>query len=250
MCVAWGFRRLVVVAAAVVASALVLLPSGEPENPGPWDLTVAGRDTGVVAVAALDPHLNGPVVEWMSRAATRADVSFALPPTDQQRSRAEAWRGSLSVLHRQAPDLYGMNGRAPVMDVPDAWFGRSTSLAYALAFLDSTPLNPTAGSLLHGRKVAATGFLDSDGTLHPVGYVEVKYAAAREAGADILIVPKAAWEQAVGEGFIPQATGPTVVPVATLLEAVTYLCDAGGTGKPCQAAERERSTWWKSLSSK
>jgi len=225
--------------ALLTATILTFIPNHtEKTHPGPWYITVDGRDTGVVAVAALHPRLNGPIVEWVARAATKADITVGFPPTDQERSRKDAWRGAIKTMRNHDRKLFiPKNGpiSQPDLDTPDAWFGRSTGLAYTLAFLDSAPINTTPGSMIQGRVIAATGFVRASGTLFSVDYLPAKYAAAQEANAEILFVPKRTYQR-----FLPQIKtivdpqGPKIIPVASVLEAIRILCSTGGSGTPCE----------------
>jgi PDZ domain-containing secreted protein/Zn-dependent protease/CBS domain-containing protein len=63
--------------------------------------------------------------------------------------------------------------------------GPSAGLAYALAITDM--LDPGDGA--RSRAVAATGSIADDGTVGVVGGIQEKAIAAREAGADVFLVP-------------------------------------------------------------
>lgn len=63
--------------------------------------------------------------------------------------------------------------------------GPSAGLAYALAITDM--LDP--GDLARGRTIAATGTIDADGRVGPIGGIDEKAVGAREAGAKIFLVP-------------------------------------------------------------
>jgi Lon-like protease len=62
--------------------------------------------------------------------------------------------------------------------------GPSAGLPFALDVLGQLGTNVT-----HGYKVAATGELDLDGSVSPIGGVEQKTIGARRAGVDVLLVP-------------------------------------------------------------
>jgi Lon-like protease len=64
--------------------------------------------------------------------------------------------------------------------------GPSAGLAFALDIVDEL-----GEDLDRGRKVVATGELALDGQVHPIGGVKQKAIGAREAGADIFLVPDA-----------------------------------------------------------
>jgi Lon-like protease len=70
-------------------------------------------------------------------------------------------------------------------DRPDIG-GPSAGLAYALAITDMIDRADDA----QGRAVAATGTIDADGTVGEVGGVAEKAIAAKDAGADLFLVPR------------------------------------------------------------
>jgi CRP-like cAMP-binding protein len=86
--------------------------------------------------------------------------------------------------------------------------GPSGGLVYALALADL--LDGTDNS--HGSTIAATGALDEQGRVLPVGFVDVKSREARAARADVVLVPE-------GQG----SRSPNVRPVATLRDALQIL---------------------------
>jgi PDZ domain-containing secreted protein/Zn-dependent protease/predicted transcriptional regulator len=90
--------------------------------------------------------------------------------------------------------------------------GPSAGLAYALLIADL--LGPE--DLAAGRTLAATGTVDLQGTVGPVGGLAGKLASARAAAVDLVLVPR----QADG---VAEADGVPVRPVATLQEALQAL---------------------------
>jgi PDZ domain-containing protein len=64
----------------------------------------------------------------------------------------------------------------------------------------------------------ATGELDLDGKVLPIGGVTQKAIGAREAGADVFLVPDANFEEARDA-----VDGLRVVPVSTFAEALEVL---------------------------
>jgi PDZ domain-containing protein len=90
--------------------------------------------------------------------------------------------------------------------------GPSAGLAYALAITDM--LDPR--DLARGRDVAASGTIQIDGEVGPVGGLPQKAAAAEVAGAEILLVPS----EEVGEA---DSTSLPLRGVGTLQEAVSAL---------------------------
>lgn len=97
--------------------------------------------------------------------------------------------------------------------------GPSAGLALTLGVIDLL----TPGELTGGRTVAVTGTIRFDGTVGNVGGVHQKAVAARGAGAELLIAPQSAVEEAqLGAGDLQ------VVGVSSLDEALEALAGLGG----------------------
>jgi len=102
--------------------------------------------------------------------------------------------------------------------------GPSAGLAFTLAVIDEL----TPGELTGGSRVAATGTIEADESVGAIGALRQKVVAAREAGVDVFLVPAS---QSVDElAAARAAAGPrlTIVPVATLGEALAALEEIGG----------------------
>jgi PDZ domain-containing protein len=97
---------------------------------------------------------------------------------------------------------------------PHGLGGPSAGLAMALELVDL--LSP--GDLTGGHVVAVSGALSPDGRVGTVGGIRYKAAAARRAGADVLLVPSAV----AGEASI-YAGRMRVIPVASFAEALAAL---------------------------
>ncbi len=97
--------------------------------------------------------------------------------------------------------------------------GPSAGLAFTLLVLDVL----TPGELTGGKRVAVTGSIRLDGSVGDVGGVAQKSAAARDAGAEIIMVPAALVDEArAGAGEVP------VVGVEDLDDALEALAARGG----------------------
>lgn len=92
--------------------------------------------------------------------------------------------------------------------------GPSAGLVYALLLADIT----RQVHVPRGRVIAATGILEQDGDVLPVGFVAIKAQVARRAAADLFVVPT---NQA------PVARGTPVVTVATFDDALRALAGEG-----------------------
>lgn len=72
--------------------------------------------------------------------------------------------------------------------------GPSAGLMFSLSIYDTL----TPGSLTGGRIIAGTGEIRPDGSVGPIGGIQQKIAAARDAKAELFLVPAANCDEAVG----------------------------------------------------
>jgi Lon-like protease len=100
--------------------------------------------------------------------------------------------------------------------------GPSAGLAFTLEVLDVL----TPGELTGGRKVAATGTIELDGTVGEVGGVAQKTIAVKRAGASVFMVPRAEFAEA--ERFAGDDLDVQIVD--TLQDALRVLAKVGGNG--------------------
>jgi Lon-like protease len=100
--------------------------------------------------------------------------------------------------------------------------GPSAGMMFALGIIDKlTPMN-----LAGGRFIAGTGEITAAGQVQPIGGIQQKMVAARNAGATVFLAP--AGNCSATAGAVP--SGLRVVRVATLSQAVSDL-DAIKAGK-------------------
>jgi PDZ domain-containing protein len=110
--------------------------------------------------------------------------------------------------------------------------GPSAGLAFTLAIIDDL----TPGSLTGGKRVAATGTIQPDGSVGEVGGVEQKAITARTNGVQLMIVPKAEVRDARrGAGDV------RVVGVDDVDGALAALRGAGGAAVPPPSTTAARS---------
>lgn len=95
--------------------------------------------------------------------------------------------------------------------------GPSAGLMFALGIYDKL----TPGSLTGGKFVAGTGTIDDDGTVGPIGGIEMKTVGARDKGAQYFLTP--ADNCAAAAKDTPQ--GLTLVKVGTIGDALDALKD-------------------------
>jgi PDZ domain-containing protein len=93
--------------------------------------------------------------------------------------------------------------------------GPSAGMMFALGIIDKVGKI----DLTHGRFIAGTGTIDSQGKVGPIGGIQLKMIAARNAGATIFLAPSGNCNDV--NGAIPG--GLDVVKVSTLHDAVTDL---------------------------
>jgi PDZ domain-containing protein len=91
--------------------------------------------------------------------------------------------------------------------------GPSAGLAFALDIVDEL-----GDDIDRGRKIVATGELTLDGEVLPIGGVKQKAIGARDAGADIFLVPDGNFEEAR-----EAVDGLEVIPVSNIQEALSVL---------------------------
>jgi PDZ domain-containing protein len=101
--------------------------------------------------------------------------------------------------------------------------GPSGGLIFALGIYDVL----TEGSLAGKTHIAGTGTITADGTVGPIGGIELKLISAKKAGATLFLAPDGNCSEVVGQ--IPN--GLSVVIVKDLKSALTAIQDFN-SGKP------------------
>jgi Lon-like protease len=108
--------------------------------------------------------------------------------------------------------------------------GPSAGLMFTLGIIDK--LRPA--DLTGGKIIAGTGTIDDDGNVGPIGGIPQKLVGAKEAGAQIFLVPKDNCAEALKNAVsgLPMAEVATVDDALTAVQTFT----SGGTPKPCTAS--------------
>ncbi len=101
--------------------------------------------------------------------------------------------------------------------------GPSGGLIFALGIYDVL----TEGSLASNTHIAGTGTISSDGKVGPIGGIELKLIAAKNAGAKLFLAPEGNCSEVIGQ--IPE--GLSVVIVNDLKSALSAIQDFN-SGKP------------------
>jgi PDZ domain-containing protein len=108
--------------------------------------------------------------------------------------------------------------------------GPSAGLMFTLGIMDKIEPEDLTG----GKIIAGTGTIDDEGNVGPIGGIPQKLVGAKDAGAQIFLVPKANCAEALKNAVV----GLPMAQVATVDDALTALktFTSGGTPKPCSAA--------------
>ena len=93
--------------------------------------------------------------------------------------------------------------------------GPSAGLMWAVGLYDLL----TPGDLTGGRTIAGTGSIDLEGEVGPIGGILDKVVAAREADADIMLVPRDNFDEVSGV----DAGDLILISVSSLDEAIEAL---------------------------
>jgi PDZ domain-containing protein len=197
----------------------VLVEAVLPDTPAAEAL----QPTDVIVRAAGRPvRTPGDLRRALGRLRPGDRVTLAFRRGDEQLSstlttvpaRGEPGRAAIGVLVSQAADI-----ELPLDVSIDAGGvgGPSAGLPFALEVLEKL-----GRDVDHGLRVAATGELELDGSVAPVGALKQKTIAARGAGVDLFLVP--AGDNAVEARRY--ANGLRIVPVRNFQQALRALATA------------------------
>lgn len=103
------------------------------------------------------------------------------------------------------------------VDIPDRIGGPSAGLMMSLAIFDTL----TPGSLTEGADIAGSGTITPSGQVGPIGGIQQKIAAARDAGAELFFVPADNCDSIGGV----DTDGMRLVRATTMHRAVETLAD-------------------------
>ncbi len=173
--------------------------------------------------AALAPHHPGDVVPFEVRRTTAADGSPGAEETGDVELIASPQDETKAFIGIELADTTTVKLPFTIDISTGSIGGPSAGLAFTLALLDEL----TPGELTGGKKVAATGTIDLDGNVGPIGGIRQKAVAVANADADLFIVP--ASQSPADLDAVRTILGPQrVVTVSTLDEALTALAAIGG----------------------
>lgn len=106
--------------------------------------------------------------------------------------------------------------------------GPSAGLAFTLSLLDEL----TPGNLMGRGRVVATGTINEDGSVGPIGALEQKAVAVKDAGGTLFLVPAGQSETEMKAARAAAGSSVTIVQVGTIKEALVQLGKNGGEGLP------------------
>jgi PDZ domain-containing protein len=161
-------------------------------------------------VSAIRVRHPGDVVHLVVTRANQSGAARAVDVRLAARDDGSALLGIQLQTYNEKPDL------PFTVDIDSGRIGGpSAGLAFTLTVLDLL----TPGELTGGVKVAATGTIDIEGKVGPVGGVAQKAVAVRRAGAKLFLVPSAEYAEAVAHA----GHGLRIAKVDTLDDALEVL---------------------------
>lgn len=183
------------------------------QGTGGWYATTISA-TPLTGWGRLVAGVKGEKVLPLSKNTTKEQANAAM-------TRSVELAQTQAATRTPTPDYY------PNLDVEMGEVGgTSAGLILTLAFIDAR----TTGDLTGGLRIAGTGTINDLGEVGAVTGVEFKSQAVAQGNFDVFFVPVYNADE-----IHPQLAQSTVevVPVATLNEAVTWLCDRRGTSPIC-----------------
>jgi len=193
---------------AFIVSVFSDLPAADKVVPGEVIVAVDGRRVRSTTdlqqlIGASDPGTTITLTLQGDNGRRKARLTTAANPDDPSRS-------VIGVLVEPAADI-----RLPIDVSIDAGSvgGPSAGLAFALDVMEKL-----GRDVDHGQRVAATGELSLDGSVHRIGGIKQKTLGARAADVDAFLVPTENAAEARR-----YADGLRIVPVRTVSQAVRLL---------------------------
>ena len=192
--------------------------AGEPPVHLPRVLVV-----DVVGVGATDPEhrtvvrrvaeaLARPAGQPVHRVAEQVEVDLPVPPVVGAAQVLQEEAAHDRVRHRLAQRLVGL---VAALDAGEVHRLHGVDVA------DELPATRVGHGrdVDHGNRVAATGELELDGSVAPIGGAEQKAIGARRAGVDVLLVPAGDNARDARRG----ADGLRIIPVDSFQQALRAL---------------------------
>ena len=205
-------------------------PSDTVLDPGDRIIAIEGEPIGTIddLAAVLDEREPGDVISMTIRrpqdgqAATELEVEVELTASPEDPERTIVGFYPFDTATVELPFELSIDTRSIG--------GPSAGLAFTLTLIDEL----TAGELTPEGGVAVTGTIDLEGNVGPIGGLRQKASAVVQTGVDTFIVPAAQGEDDIAAAQRAAGDGLTIIPVATLDEALAALERLGGTPLPSE----------------
>jgi PDZ domain-containing protein len=200
-----------------------LIDAVQPGKPAvgklePDDVVVALNGRTVISPSQIFAAMSKVRIGAIVRFTVRRGAETLVEPIKTVRSEDRPTRPVVGVLLEPSIDI---QLPFPVrIDVGNVG-GPSAGLAFALEVMEELGRN-----VVHGHKIAATGELEPDGSVLPIGGIKQKTIGAREAGVDAFLVP--AGDNA--KEARKYADGLRIIPVESFPQALRALATLGRTG--------------------
>jgi PDZ domain-containing protein len=199
-------------------------------------LAIAGTPISVRAdiAEALSEYAPGDTVEFTVRRAAPNPDDLGAEQTGEVELIANPEDETRPFIGIQLADSTQVKLPFPIDIDTGAIGGPSAGLAFTLTLLDEL----TPGELTGGKRVAATGTIDIDGNVGPIGGLHQKAVAVEQLGVDLFLVPAGQSPEALADA-VEVLGADRVVAVETIDDALAALAAAGGNalelGRPGEA---------------
>jgi PDZ domain-containing protein len=195
-------------------------PAAEVLEPGDRLIEIDGApiDTITDLAARLRGRTSGEVVELTVERAGRELMTFEIELIAASDDPNRALIGFIPVDTRRVVLPFELE-----IDTGSIG-GPSAGLVFTLTLIDEL----TPGSLTGGVAVAATGTIELDGSVGPVGGLPQKASAAAQNGVRVFLVPAAQSEAEIEAARRAGGPGLEVIPVGSLADALEVLESLGG----------------------
>jgi PDZ domain-containing protein len=171
----------------VVAAVVPKTPAAGVLEPGDVIVEVDGTPTRTTddVIAAVSKAQAGTPVRIVVRRDGKARTLTVTPVETDGRPQVGVQLGTRA------------KGKLPVdvsVGIDPSIGGPSAGLMFSLGIYDTL----TPGSLTGGKTIAGTGTMDASGTVGPIGGIQQKIVGARDAGAELFLVPPDDCQDALG----------------------------------------------------
>jgi PDZ domain-containing protein len=200
-------------------------PSDQVLDPGDKLLNVDGTDLDTVddLTAILARHKAGDEVSVKYERdgkAGQGEVTLIAAPDEPNRPIIGFYPSDTATISLPSDVTIGIS--------TESIGGPSAGLAFTLKLIDEL----SKGDLLGGNRVAVTGTININGEVGAIGGLTSKASAVLQSGAKYFLVPTAQGETDIANARKVVGSAVTIIPVATLDEALQTLQSLGGEVPP------------------